>query len=269
MNDLRLDVALIQQHFFLTRQKARFAILNGAVRVNDVVIQKPGAFIKTTDLIQVANDEVNPYVSKSGLKLKKAIEFFNLQFQDKVVLDIAAFDGGFADCAAQFQAKIVYAIGLLNNQLFPPNYSDNVIFALHEISIQTLVLSDVGSVLPHFIVGDLNTSVIPVIPNCSALMNNESSLILTIKPQAEVGKEQLGSDGIVKNPKTHEKIIRAIEVEANNHGLALTKIVAAPIFELKKNIEYIALFVKKQQTQPVYSFNIIQDAFLSQKKLQK
>lgn len=269
MNDLRLDVALIQQHFFLTRQKARFAILNGAVRVNNMVIQKPGAFIKTTDLVEVANDDVNPYVSKSGLKLKKAIETFNLQFLDKVVVDIAVSDGGFTDCAVQFQAKKVFSIGLLNSQLFPLNNAYSAVSALNEASIQTLGLSDIENQFPDFIVADFNTSAIPIIANCSALMNDESALILTIKPQVEVGKEQLGSDGIVKNPKTHEKIIRTIEVEANNHGLALTKITFAPIFELKKNIEYIALFVKKQQIQPIYSLKMIQDAILTQKKLQK
>ena len=270
MNELRLDLYLVENGFFQTREKARFAILKGAILVNHKIAQKPSIAIKPTDKVSIIEDEVNPYVSKGGLKLKKAIEVFNLDFNNKNVLDIGASTGGFTDCALQHGAKLVVSVDVGNGQLDPSLLDCPSIISIEDKDIRDLTLEEINIGYPDFIVSDISfISLTLVMRQFAYFMSDSTQLVVLIKPQFEAGKEQLGSDGIVKNPKTHEKVIRLVEKSANQNGLAIIKLTSAPIFELKKNIEYLALLVKKPQIQPVYALNLITEAFEFQKKIKK
>ena len=270
MEQQRLDIALVEKNQFSSREKARFAILKGAITVNSVKITKPGFFVKSTDNIQVVEDETNPFVSKGGLKLKKAIDSFNIDFNDKIVLDIGASTGGFSDCALQHGAKKVFAVDVGNNQLDSVIAENNAIVSLENMDFRTLTIENIDNTFPDIIVSDISfISLTLVMADFARFSTVNTKIILLIKPQFEAGKEQLGNDGIVKNPKTHEKVIRNIEKSANKNGLAMIKLTSAPIFERKKNIEYLALFEKKEQIQPIYSLSIIDQAFQYQKQLKK
>ncbi len=270
MDQLRLDVALIRQQLFATREKARFAILKGAVSVNGKKVLKPGLFINLADKIEVIPDELNPYVSKAGLKLKKAIDDFKLDFSGKIILDIGASVGGFTDCALQHGAKKVFAVEVENSQLNDQIALSPEVVSLEDFGFCSLSMEHFAGQIPDIIISDWNsTSLALEMSHFVKLMNEFTQMILLIKPQLEAGKEQLGNDGIVKNPKTHEKIIRNIEKAANKNGLAMVKLTNAPVFERKKNIEYLALFMRKQQTQPIYSLHVIEESFKYQKSLKK
>ncbi len=270
MDQQRLDVTLVEKQLFTTREKARFAILKGAITVNNIVTTKPGYFIKPTDNIQIIEQETNPYVSRGGLKLKKAIDDFNIDFSNKTILDIGASTGGFSDCALQHGAKKVFAVDVGNSQLDPSVAEHSAIVSLEDLDFRTLTLEHIDNTLPDIIVSDISfISLTNVMADFARFSNENTQLILLIKPQFEAGKEQLGNDGIVKNPKTHEKVILKIEKSANQHGLNMTKLTHSPIFERKKNIEYLALFEQKPQVQRVYSLSVIEKAFEFQKKLKK
>ncbi|WP_372712508.1 SAM-dependent methyltransferase, partial [Ilyobacter sp.] len=102
----RLDVLLVEQGFFETREKAKRAIMAGIVIVDDKKIEKPGTQIKIDKEPEIRiKGQVLKYVSRGGLKLEKAIEVFGLNMKDKIVLDIGASTGGFTDCALQNGAK--------------------------------------------------------------------------------------------------------------------------------------------------------------------
>lgn len=270
MDQLRLDIALTRQQLFATREKARFAILKGAVCVNGKKMLKPGSFINPEDKIEVIADEVNPYVSKVGLKLKKAIDDFQLDFSAKTVLDIGASMGGFTDCALQQGAKKVFAVEVESSQLDDQVALNPAVVLLEDFGFHNLSMEHLAGQIPDIIISDWNSiSLTLIMSHFVKFMNEFTQMVLLIKPQLEAGKEQLGNDGIVKNPKTHEKVIRNIEKAANKNGLAMIKLTNAPIFERKRNIEYLALFMKKQQTQPVYSLHLIEESFKYQKSLKK
>lgn len=270
MDQTRLDIALVEQLKFPTREKARFAILKGAITVNNQIITKPGHFIKPSDVIAIIEEETNPFVSRGGLKLKKGIDDFNIDFSGKTVLDIGASTGGFTDCALQHGAKKVFAIDVGSSQLNEEIATNEAVTSFEDLDFRNLTAEHLNNEFPDIIVSDISfISLTNVMADFSRFANENTKLILLIKPQFEAGKEQLGNDGIVKNPKTHEKVIRKIETSANQHGLAMTKLTNAPIFERKKNIEYLALFEKKKQIQPVYSKTLIENAFNFQKNLKK
>lgn len=270
MNQIRLDVALMEQQLFTTREKARFAIIKGAVLVNGVKISKPGFFVHDHDQLEVVADEVNPYVSIGGLKLKKAIDDFHLDFSGKIVLNIGDTTGGFTDCILHHKATKVFSVDAGSSPLDSQIAQNSAVVSIEDVDFRNLSIELLSGQFPEVIVSNLSfISLTSVMLNFQKLMNDSTQLILLIKPQFEVGKEQLGNDGIVKNPKTHEKVIRNIEKAANLNGLAMIKLTNAPIFERKKNVEYLALFVKKQQTQPIYSLQLIEDSLKYQKSLKK
>src|SRR4051794_16162743 len=104
----RLDAELVQRGLCETREKAKRAILAGAVRVNQQVARKPSDPIKTSDAIEVTSGE--KYVSRGGLKLEHAVQEFQLELNGIVAVDLGASTGGFTDCLLQHGAAKVYAV---------------------------------------------------------------------------------------------------------------------------------------------------------------
>ena len=116
MKKERIDVLLVEQGFFDSREKAKRAIMAGIVHDEHDIIDKPGTKIPVDSKLYVKG-KVLPYVSRGGLKLEKAIKEFNLDLKDKIMVDIGSSTGGFTDCALQNGAKLVYAIDVGTNQL--------------------------------------------------------------------------------------------------------------------------------------------------------
>ena len=112
----RLDVFLVNNGFYETRNKAQNAIESNDVKVNGVIINSSSHKIDENAKIEIVSVSL-PYVSRGGLKLEKAIKVFNLDLKDKTILDIGASTGGFTDCSLQNGAKKVYALDVGDNQL--------------------------------------------------------------------------------------------------------------------------------------------------------
>jgi len=58
----------------------------------------------------VSKDPSNPYVSRGGLKLRHALDEFNLNVTGLTCADLGASTGGFTDCLLQAGAARVYAV---------------------------------------------------------------------------------------------------------------------------------------------------------------
>jgi len=112
----RIDVLLTEKEFFSSRNKAQRAIMAGEIYVNQELVDKAGTKVKIDSKIEVKGNSL-PYVSRGGLKLEKALDVFNIDSQDKEVIDIGASTGGFTDCLLQNGAKKVYAIDVGYGQL--------------------------------------------------------------------------------------------------------------------------------------------------------
>ena len=117
-NKMRLDEYLVENECFEDLEIAKRQIMVGNVIVNEQKIDKPGEIISLDKIKSIRIKEKDiPYVSRGGLKLEKAINVFDLDFKDKIVLDIGASTGGFTDCSLQNCAKFVYAVDVGTNQL--------------------------------------------------------------------------------------------------------------------------------------------------------
>ena len=112
----RLDVFLVENEYFKTRNKAKMAIENNDILVNDRIIDKVSYMVDENDIIKIAKDSI-PYVSRGGLKLEKALQSFCVDVKDSICLDIGASTGGFSDCLIKNNALKVYALDVGTNQL--------------------------------------------------------------------------------------------------------------------------------------------------------
>lgn len=240
----RIDVLLVERGFYETREKAKRAIMAGLVIVNEKKIDKPGTSIKIDDepIIRVKGDACK-YVSRGGMKLEKAINVFKIDFQGKRVLDVGSSTGGFTDCSLQNGASFVYAVDVGTNQLDWKLRKDSRVKSLENTHIKDLELTDLDNEKVDCIVMDVSfISITKVIEHLIKFFKEDTKLMALIKPQFEVGKENVEKGGIVKDSKKHIMAIELVIEEAKKSGLKLKALDFSPITGTKGNVEYISIF---------------------------
>lgn len=239
----RLDVLLVNRGIFESREKAKAAIMAGLVHSPSDRLDKAGLKVPSDIEISIKGNPL-PYVSRGGLKLEKAISLYDIDLNDKVMIDIGASTGGFTDCALQNGAKKVYAIDVGYNQLAWKLRQDLRVINMEKQNIRTVTASQIGE-LCHFISIDVAfISLDKVLPVASQLLLDTGSLVALIKPQFEAGREQVGKGGIVKSKDVHEKVLERILQVATDCGLYPHGLTYSPIKGMEGNIEFLGYFKK-------------------------
>lgn len=246
----RLDVLLVQKGFFETREKAKRAVMAGLVIVDDQKIEKPGTQIKLDKEPSIRiKGEVIKYVSRGGMKLEKAIGVFSMDFKGKTVLDVGASTGGFTDCSLQNGASFVYAVDVGTNQLDWKLRNDQRVKSIENMHIKNLSLEDLDNRKADYIVMDVSfISITKVFNHLIKFMKDDSKLMALIKPQFEVGKENIDKGGIVRDTLKHKLAIENVIESAEKVGLYIEGLDYSPITGTKGNIEYISIFSLKKRT---------------------
>lgn len=207
----RLDLILVERELFETREKAKREIMAGNVIVNEQVETKAGTMFIDNDKLKIRIKDKLKYVSRGGLKLEKAIKTWDLDFKDKLVLDIGASTGGFTDCALQNGAKYVYSVDVGKNQLDWKLRNDERVLSLEEMHIKDLKQEDINNDKVNFIVIDVSfISLTKVIPYFKKFLAKTGKIVMLVKPQFEVGREKIGRNGVVENEEYHDEAIKKI-----------------------------------------------------------
>ncbi len=244
----RLDILLVEKGFFETVEKAKRAIMAGNVIINEKKIDKCGTFIKIDEEpnIRVKGD-LCPYVSRGGYKLEKAIKEFSIDLKDKIVLDVGASTGGFTDCALQNGAKFIYAVDVGTNQLDYKIRINEKIKSIENKHIKDLTEEDLDGKKIDVIVMDVSfISITKIFSSLTKFCNEDTLLIVLIKPQFELCKEDIEKGGIVRNILKHMEVLEKVIKNAKENLLYLKKIDFSPIKGGKGNVEYISLFSLKK-----------------------
>ena len=188
-----------------------------------------------------------PYVSRGGFKLKKALESFDVNIQDRICFDAGASTGGFTDCLLQNGAKYVYAVDVGYGQLDWKIRSSSKVKTVEKTNLKICTKSDIydeKDVLPDLLVSDLSfISLEKVIPNLKSLMSeNFHEMICLIKPQFEAGKDFVEKGGVVRDRKTHELVISNVINCITNLGYVIKGLTNSSIKGPAGNIEYLVWF---------------------------
>ena len=238
----RLDLILVERELFETREKAKREIMAGNVIVNEQVETKAGTMFMDNDKLKIRIKDKLKYVSRGGLKLEKAIKTWNLDFKDKLVLDIGASTGGFTDCALQNGAKYVYSVDVGKNQLDWKLRNDERVLSLEEMHIKDLKQEDINNEKVNFIVIDVSfISLTKVIPYFKKFLAKTGKIVMLVKPQFEVGREKIGKNGVVENEEYHDEAIKKIISFSKESGYELLGVEDSPIRGTKGNKEFLML----------------------------
>ncbi|QOD86488.1 TlyA family RNA methyltransferase [Weissella viridescens] len=240
----RVDVLAVQQGLFTSREQAKRAIMAGEILgENEQRMDKAGEKIPVTVDLHLKGAPM-PYVSRGGFKLEKAIEVFNLDFTDKIVLDIGSSTGGFTDVALQNGAKKVYALDVGTNQLVWKLRSDERVVVMENTNFRYATLPDFTEGQPEVATIDVSfISLNLILPPLSQILKAGGSVATLIKPQFEAGREAVGKHGIVKDAQTHLNVINQVADYAQENGFSLTGLDYSPIKGGSGNIEFLAHLV--------------------------
>ena len=238
----RLDLILVERELFETREKAKREIMAGNVIVNEQVVTKAGTMFKDNDELNIRIKDKLKYVSRGGLKLEKAIKTWDLDFKDKLVLDIGASTGGFTDCALQNGAKCVYSIDVGKNQLDWKLRNDERVLSLEKMHIKDLKEEDIDNEKVDFIVIDVSfISLTKVISYFEKFLAKTGKIVMLVKPQFEVGREKIGRNGVVENEEYHDEAVKKIISFSKKCGYELIGVEDSPIRGSKGNKEFLML----------------------------
>jgi len=239
----RLDVFLVEKGYYPTRNKARLAIENGDILVNDLIINKVSYPVDDSYIIKILKDSI-PYVSRGGLKLEKALQSFCVDVTNLTCLDIGASTGGFTDCLIKNNAKKVYALDVGSNQLDNKLRKDERIVVIENTNFRDININEYKNYHLDIITADVSfISITYLFENIVKILNKEGIFIGLIKPQFETSKKEHNKNGVVNDKKVHLRIIESIMLKANSYGLYLNSIDYSPIKgEKSGNIEYITKF---------------------------
>lgn len=241
----RIDMILCELGYFDSREKAKRHIMAQQIIINDKIVDKPGNMYKIEDIKEVRIKEKLKYVSRGGLKLEGAIEKFNIDFNDKIVLDIGASTGGFTDCSLQYGAKLVYSVDVGTNQLDYKLRNDKRVISIENTHINKLDINIFNGDLPDIVVCDVSFISLLKISDCIKKYSKQDSIaILLIKPQFEVGKDKIGKNGIVVEEKYRQEAVEKIKNEFKRLNYEILNIDKSPITGTKGNIEYL-IYIRK------------------------
>ncbi len=243
---MRLDVAVFERGYAETREKAKAMIMAGSVYLNGQKALKGGMNIKETDVIEVRG-AVNPFVSRGGLKLDKAVKSFGLDLNNCICMDIGASTGGFTDCMLTNGASKVYAIDVGYGQLAWKLRCDERVVNLERTNFRYVTREQVPDEIDFASVDVSFISLKLILPVMHTLLKNGGHSVCLIKPQFEAGKENIGKKGVVRDKSVHEDVVANITAFASENGFRVLGVDFPPIRGPEGNIEYL-MYIEKCET---------------------
>jgi 23S rRNA (cytidine1920-2'-O)/16S rRNA (cytidine1409-2'-O)-methyltransferase len=231
----RLDAELVRRKLARSREHASQLIAAGRVTVGKTVATKPATQVETAAAIV-------EYVSRGGHKLAGALKVFvpqGLVVEGRRALDAGASTGGFTDVLLRAGAAHVVAVDVGYGQLAWTLQSDERVTVKDRTNVRELTLEAIDGEPVDLVVGDL--SFIPlglVLPALVRCARPDADLVMMVKPQFEVGKERLGSGGVVRSPQLRAEAVRSVAEKAWELGLGVRGVTASPLPGPSGNVEY-------------------------------
>ncbi len=255
----RLDKILFSKGLVKSREMAKALIMEGKVFVDGKKITKAGTAVRETADIFLKEQEM-PYVSRGGLKLEAALRFFNIDPDNKIMMDVGSSTGGFTDCLLKMGAKKVYCIDVGYGQLAWPLRRNHRVILLERTNIRYLaetVKSQESRVksleLEDLVKSNIDMATIDVsfislkmvIPQVLKFLKEEGEVLALVKPQFEVGKGEVGKGGIVREEEKRLGTVKSVQEDSEKIGLRSIGMFQSPVPGQKGNIEYF-LYMKRE-----------------------
>lgn len=254
----RLDILVHERGLAPSREMAQRYIMAGEISVNGQVQTKAG--MKVDEAATITLKEAAPFVSRGGLKLKTALDAFQLDITNKICADVGASTGGFTDCLLQYGAAKIYAIDVGYGQLALKLRNDSRVVNIERTNARYLenLAEPVGLVVMDTSFISI-TLLLPVIKNW---LTPQADVIPLIKPQFEAGRDDVGKGGIIKDNAVHRRVLMNVLESARQIGYTIHDLVQSDIIGAKGNIEFLVWLSIGRSKQPTVDLTALIDRIL-------
>ena len=233
----RIDQLLVDRGLVESRAKAQSLILAGNVLVNGQRADKPGHSVADDADLRLL--EQLRYVSRGGLKLEGALRHWNINPAGWICIDIGSSTGGFIDCLLQHGAARVYSVDVGSTQLDWKIRTDPRVVIRDHTNARALTPEQIGEPC-RLAVCDVSfisvTLLLPAI--ASVLQPADGEMVILVKPQFEVGRDDVGKGGIVRDPELHAAACSKVERAVRELGFQ-TDVIESPIQGAEGNREFL------------------------------
>ena len=235
----RLDVVLVEKGFAPSREKAKAIIMSGIVFVDNQKADKAGMSIPEDAAVEVRG-KTNSFVSRGGLKIEKALKYFDINPDGLCCMDIGASTGGFTDCLLTKGARKVFSIDVGYGQLAWKLRQDPRVVCMERTNIRYVTPDMLDGEEPDLAVIDVSfISLKLVLPVVAQLLDEHGRVACLIKPQFEAGKGKVGKKGVVREPEIHLEVLEAFLENAHASGFHVYNLTFSPIRGPEGNIEFL------------------------------
>lgn len=244
---IRLDKLLVERGITPSRERAQALILAGKVLVNEQKIEKAGAAVESDAAVRLLGEDLR-YVSRGGLKLERALEYWQIDLNGKACLDVGASTGGFTDCMLQRGAARVIAVDTGYGQINLRLRSDPRVRLLEKTNARYLSAEQLGEAV-DFIAMDVSfisaTLLLPAVIRASGkdiLAGGEAQplqIVVLVKPQFEVGREHVGKGGIVRDEAAQKAAVDKVRQCVLELGFGHAEVIESPILGAEGNREFL------------------------------
>jgi 23S rRNA (cytidine1920-2'-O)/16S rRNA (cytidine1409-2'-O)-methyltransferase len=242
---LRLDKLLVERGLVPSRERAQALILAGQVLVNEQKVEKAGAQVTGDVSLRLLGEDLR-YVSRGGLKLERALDYWHIDVTNKVCLDVGASTGGFTDCLLQSGAARVIAVDTGYGQMDFKLRQDPRVRLLEKTNARYISDETIGEHVDLIVVDVSFISATLVLPPVLAAAFPEAPdarhgrrVIILVKPQFEAGREFVGKGGIVRDASARSAAVEKVKACILRLGAADVEVIESPILGAEGNHEYL------------------------------
>jgi 23S rRNA (cytidine1920-2'-O)/16S rRNA (cytidine1409-2'-O)-methyltransferase len=234
----RLDAELVRRGLAKSRESALELIDEKLVLVSGIPASKAATQVDAQTSITLKETK-EQYVSRGGFKLEGAIQAFpQIQIKENIVLDAGASTGGFTDVLLKNGAKKVFAVDVGYGQLAWELQNDPRVKIFDRVNIRNLTIQQLGEEV-DLVVADLSfISLKLVIPSLISVSKSDADYLLMVKPQFEVGKDKLGSGGVVREIALRKSAVLEVAQVAYDLGIGCLGVIASSLPGPAGNVEY-------------------------------
>ncbi len=245
----RADLALVARGLAKSREAAQALIIEGRVYIGEVRVNKASDQVEgDSDLL--VRGEADAWASRGAHKIEKALDVFGIDPAGLVCMDIGAASGGFTDVLLRRGASHVYAIDVGYGQLEWRLRRDARVTVMERTNARAIT-PEMFPLKPAFTVMDVSfISIRLILPAAAAVMGDAARFAVLIKPQFEAGRADVGKHGVVREEKTHARVLTELRDFMPGIGLHIHALTFSPIRGPKGNIEFLA-DIRREEMHPI------------------
>lgn len=238
MAKVRADQLLVDSGLAESRARAQALILAGLVFLGDRKVEKAGQQVPADAALDVRGRD-HPWVSRGGVKLAHALEAFAIDVTAFVAIDVGSSTGGFTDVLLTQGAAKVYAVDSGTNQLAWKLRSDDRVIVHEQTSARILTDAHIPEPVDIIVCDASFISLAKVLEKPIGFARPGAHLVALIKPQFEARREEVGKNGVVRDPTVHDRVCTEVQEWVTMQGWTVAGLTQSPISGPQGNVEFL------------------------------